>query len=183
MYHHRHSVYEYSLGFPYIGVAFSVIVTFFAFIEMRREMNYFLLRIDQNVHTYSREDQILTDYPWLYRESSARSIYFLVIAYEFLGVIPMIFPLIDRFVLRQTNPSLSFPLEMPWDQEKHFWATYIIQFILGMGMCWFISMIQLFVLFGVIEFSRQNMRLCEALLQYRPTYREDTHGEIEALWR
>lgn len=163
MYQHRYDLSEYGLALPYVGFGLSILISFFAFIKMRHELDYLLRRIDQNIYNYTQEDQILTDYPWFYRESSARSVYILVFSYEYLGIIPCIFPLIDHCVLKRNSQSFSFPLWMPWDEEKHFWATYAMQVILGVGMCWLISIIQLFILFGVIEFSRQNMRLCEAI--------------------
>lgn len=150
---------------PYLGYVFFLCIILLIFFQNRKKIMILLRIMDDNVFTYTDEENISIVYHWLLEENNVSTINMLSIFYNYMGLAICGIPPIVELLNENMEMCLIYPSWVPWGCKNlvSFVATYIFQLLNGSVIIFVFYLVQCFYLLTIIEFLRQNEKICAAL--------------------
>lgn len=165
IYIHRKKINESLSAIPYIVITSNLFITTITFYIKRSQIKTLLLNIDKNVFTYTFEEDILVKYDWFLDEKNISLIHRYILYSQWGGITSMTFLPVILYTFGELKTDVLYPAWMPWEitDTVTFLGTYYSQILLATALNWILYTTLCFIVFTVIDFMRQNKRLCHVL--------------------
>lgn len=164
-YTNRENFYEVVSTATYIGGGTIAIAGVAIIFFHRKDVRQMLYQMDDNIFTYPDEHLIVVNYKWYLKEENGVSLYYLVMAIEFIGYSIICSTSVIEWIFYRDITFYVFPSWTPWKEtgiETRF-ATLISQHIMTLCGLYLYYIGLLFIMIITIEFNRQFERLKSAV--------------------